>query len=202
MKNLIRSDSFKVHVRPGEAIIGHVVPEENRQDIIGIPGVDGSGGGSSSSFGWRRFSDGQYSQASPQIIPAGQRTLLENDGLGGDPASRLTGAFALHDFLDQDRMRSLSIGDSYDLRLSFNAESTVMNNSILVELDIGGSVGVIQGEHPRLPIDAGEVGLVTLNFLMYALDTFQANGAGIYITADTPLTVWGTSWFIRPQHKS
>jgi len=199
---LIQKSGIKASVKPGQGIVGQIVPQQVRRDIVGIPGPSGSSGGSGNSFGWVKLSDSEHTQLEPQTLDANVRTLLENNGLNPDPDSRLTGTFAVHDFLVENRLRSLSEGDSYDFRLSFFAESTVMNNELKIELDVGGAVGVIQTYSPKLAIEAGEVELITANFMIYALDTFLQNGAGIFVTSKNPMSVWGASWFIRPEHRA
>jgi len=170
-------DTLVIH----QAASARIVMSE--QGSQGVPG-------DSNTYGWNRLNDDEYSAESPQVIAASTRTLLQNDGEGGAPSSRLSGGFQAHDFLDADRLRSMLVGDAYLVRLSFMAEASVMNTSLKVELDIGGAVGTIQGERPTLPLDAGDPDLVTCNF--------QSNGAGVYLTASSQLSVWGAEFLVLP----
>lgn len=159
--------------------------------VIGPPGSNGG------QFGWVRIDDTENSQSSPQSISPDARTIIEIDGLSVGPDFR-KGVFQNHDFIVGNALKSLAIGDTYLVRLSFMIVSSVINNEISVELDIGGNVGRIQGSRPTLPKSAGIVEPVEIVFDVYALDTFQANGGLFFIKSNTAASIWGVSVKIEP----
>jgi len=150
------------------------------------------------SKGWGVYRDTVLTQASPLFCSADVRTLLTNNSESS--LEHFKEDFQSHDFIVNDRIRSKSIFDSYTYRIGFWADSEIINNEMVISLDIGGGVGSIQSERVSLIHNVGEAKFYTVNFVVYALDTFLQNGAGIYIQPTGNVKIWGTEYFIRVEH--
>jgi hypothetical protein len=141
-------------------------------------------------MGFRRYTSAAYSELSPIVLPAGVATAIPLAADGGDPASYYQGAYAGVNAVSGGEFRSLAIGETFMLRLLMQGKSSVMNNRMIVQMNIGGAVGIIDHDWDDFPYSAGEVGGLTFKFAGYALDTFLANGAQMIATADQDAWIW------------
>lgn len=148
--------------------------------------------------GWGLYVDAATAlQANAISLTAGQRTLFTVDGGTGSITTHVNGSGIQWTGNEQ---RGTVIGASYSTRLTFNATKSGGGGTtayILVEQDIGDGAGpIIAAQEVALRSDSVSHPL-TYNFLSYALDTFQANGARYYITPSVNITVWGKQVFVR-----
>ena len=160
-----------------------------------IPGEKGKDGRDGGGFGWTYLADTEYDASNQFAIQGGQRVLLPNNGGAG--INNLKLMYENHDFIVANRIRSYAERDSYSIRIDFIAESEVINNELVLEVDIGGGIGTIQSEIVNLGNDAGTPKLVTVNLIVYALDTFLANGAGIFIRPSSNINIYKSAYLIR-----
>ena len=148
------------------------------------------------SSGWGLYVDNATAlQANAISISAGQRTLFTVDAGTGSITTYVNGSGIEWTANEQ---RGSVVGASYSTRLTFNAtKSGGAAAYILIEQDIGdGSGPIIAAQEVTLRQDNVSHPL-TYNFLSYALDTFQTNGARYYLTPSANITVWGKQVFVR-----
>lgn len=99
-------------------------------------------------------------------------------------ASNEPADYASHDFFEGGDFQPIgnAIGGQYEIRLTFDVVPSLINANLSIEVDIGGTIGRIDGRNVALTADAGETERVTVQFDVYVGATFLANGAGIYVT--------------------
>ena len=142
-------------------------------------------------LGWIQFSDTQYTQASPLTILANTRTVLPNNK---GSVLNTNGPPGAENWLDLNAFKPDSPGDFYVFRLSFVADPTLNNRNLVLDLDIGGSQGIIWSQTIRLARGAGVDTRVSVTIPVYALNTFVVNGGLFNINCDGDVNVYGVVW--------
>lgn len=148
--------------------------------------------------GWWTISDTTFTSATPQSIPANTRTLLQINLDSVIEFAGANGALA-SDIWDavNNKLTPLASGDSYLFRLSMTANPTLNNRNFTVDLDIGGTQGVIFERSTRLARGANVDTKISMTNSIFTLGTFIANGGEIYITCDGDVEIFDISLFIQ-----
>jgi hypothetical protein len=151
--------------------------------------------------GWAYFNDAASDlEVNAQAITANTRTLLTIDG----------GTGSILDYVDgsgiewtSNAHRNNNVGDSFTLRLTFQAKKATGTAAfILVEQDIGdGTPQIVAAQEVQMRQDTLGHPL-TFNFIAYALNTYQANGAKFYITATSNISIWDKAVLIRKDYSA
>ncbi len=150
--------------------------------------------------GWAQFNNTAITSASPLAVAANTPTNLPLGDSGG--VNRLSGDFASHDFVDgAGKFIPRASGDAYTLRLGFTLTPSVINSSITVELDIGGSQGVIYRDNRNIMIPVGQPGQLDFAVPIYALDTFLANGGQFRVETNMSCTIHDIYVVVIPNHQ-
>ena len=146
--------------------------------------------------GWINISDSEHTQASPQEISSGSRTLLTLDALGATTNYTFRDGLPL-DVWSGNKFHAQESGETYMLRLSFIVDpaSGSSGNYMDVELDIGSPVGTIF--QTTIPLIKNVATKFSFAMPIFALDTFLANGAEIYITPNVNCDVYGKALLIQ-----
>jgi hypothetical protein len=146
------------------------------------------------STGWAYYKDLQYSsEASPPAsltLTTDVRTQLIIDGLGSTTDKNHL-PDGVQDFWNatDNYIIGQKVGDTYDIRVSFDFTTSHQSESIKVELDIGDKIN-----SPEQIIDIAEQSIqysksgdysVVASLPIFTLDTFLANGGRIYLTSLT-----------------
>lgn len=152
-----------------------------------------------SDLGWITFNDSLNTEASPQVLAQNVRTLLTNNGASSITTHAPTVAT---NWLNANKFTPDSSGDVYVFRLDLEANPTLNNRNLLIELDIGGTQGVIWSKTERLARGAGNNTKVSLTIPVFTLGTFVANGGELYVTCDGPCDVFSAAYFITKVYKS
>lgn len=136
-------------------------------------------------LGWIQFSD---PSASVRNIAANTRTKITFDA--SPSVLNTNGPSDAATWWNQTNgvFQPNNSGDAYILRPSFICDPTLNNRNLTLELDIGGTQGVIWSRTIRLARGAGVDTKVTETMPIYTLGTFVANGGEFYITCDGDMT--------------
>lgn len=199
---------FETKIKTGKSFVSNIVTKNGTQTSVlsasksitavvkarGLPGAPAD----SASFGFVHITDSQYSKESPQQIEAGVRTPIELDGEGTNLEGFINSPFQADEMWQDDSLQAREVGDVLMVRLMFNGFSLIQSNEFTLEMDIGGAVGVIQSDQRHFPNSAGEERFFSINFLVFQLDTFKANGGKIYITPDADAAIWNARVLIAP----
>lgn len=152
--------------------------------------------------GWAIYNDSQYTQASPLVINEGVTTKIT-----------INGATSIKNQLPNDvsdwwnsttnKITPSLAGDSYIVNLRFTATSSSNTGLADVEVDIGGTLNVIDGSTVSLRKGTGNTQRVSLKFDLYAASTFISNGGEIKLRSiDGNTSIYNISVKITRVHKS
>lgn len=161
----------------------------------------GDGEWSEADDGWAQYDDVQYS-ASATFSATGsarqQLTLTLDSSASAATIDMLRNAHEGHSFFDGGVFVPLATGRHYLIRVAFQARSATTNSAITLQLDIGGSFGVIYEDRQDLHPNAGTYRLVTFLIPIYSLDTFVANNGTIYVRGDDDIDIYDIQSLVFP----
>lgn len=161
-------------------------------------GTSISTSGDNSSLGWWNIQDNTFTDVSPQFIPANTRTKLQVN-LDSSIDSFSPEGVSSSDIWDDTNYKFLpiSLGDSYIFRITMTVNPNLNNRNFTVDMDIGGTQNIILEKTNRLARGANVDTKISLTNSLFALGTFLANGAEIYITCDGDVELHNISLFIQ-----
>lgn len=149
--------------------------------------------------GWTAINDTTYTSGSPFSITSGVDTYLvfNNDSVLEAYAPLGTTAADYFDDVN-NRITTAGVGHSYIFRLTFKCVPANNSRVLNIQYDIGTGLG------SQIPIDsrsselrtAGVASNVSLSSLIYTLGTFDTNGMGIILNANTNCDIYDISMVI------
>lgn len=144
---------------------------------------------------WADYADSQYTQASPFALTKNTDTILPNDGLNG--IMTYEGSNPMYDATTQKVTGEN--GGTRLITLSCNvlpASGGNAPNYIEFWFDIGGAVGELYRRLSTFPKGSGVVRPITLTTYVYTLDTWEANGADMYVSSDGNCDIYDIRYVI------
>lgn len=145
------------------------------------------------------WADSTYTSGSKRAISTGVRTKVTIDGLGAQTDSdQLPSGSEWWSTLNNKIVPDAD-GDAYDVRLIFKATPAASSDYFDVELDIGGSIGVILEETKIYAKGTSDHSFV-VSWAIRTKDTFLANGGEIYITPNSNQSFWDFNIQITKTH--
>tara|TARA_R110002049_G_scaffold309180_1_gene518122 strand:- start:12934 stop:13713 length:780 start_codon:yes stop_codon:yes gene_type:complete len=138
-----------------------------------------------SSLGWAQYSDTQYTSSSPLVVNEGSRVNLNNNAGSNITAHLPLGVTQLYDTTTK-KITPVKLGDSMQLRVAFKAFTSSNNGVGEITLNIAPQITIVSEtfDFPR-GIGASNIRNFTKSNLIYALDTFMANGGEIFFESIT-----------------
>ena len=176
--------------------------EPGPQGEPGPPGEPGPAGEGVAGTGWGDYVDTQYTEANPLQVAANTDTRLPNNAGSVRDAHKPADLGDLYDAATQTIAGSN--GDAYQLTFEFKARTSSATGAYIeLWLDIGGLVGEIyRGVMTSFPkgnnITAGAIRSIGV----YTLDTWEANGAAVWVRANVPVDIYGIRYVIARTHKA
>ena len=143
---------------------------------------------------WAQYGDTQYTTGARLTLSAGVKVPLPNNALN-NITSYMPSGVAFYDSGTQ-KITPQSIGETYELRVNFMAESASINNFVDITLDIGGTQGIILDRTFTFPRGSGVEHSFSSTNVLFSLDTFVANGGALYIEPDANCDVWDIQYLI------
>ncbi len=139
--------------------------------------------------GWAQYNDDQYTSGSPLVITAGSTVTLTNNGATSIKTHLPDGITDLYDTVT-NKITPENIGDTYLLRIDFTTFTNSNNGLAELDLDIGGSQGVILRRLINFPRGTGLANAreYSSTSLVFTLDTFVANGGELKIVGINGIT--------------
>lgn len=162
------------------------------------------GNSNSSESGWAQYNDDQYTELSPLVIPTGQRVKLPNNAANIINSQLPTGVLEFYNGTTQ-KITPDSVGDSYMLRVNFKAFTDDNNGYAELQLDIGGTQGIILERGLNFPRGTGSsnVRSFSSSSLIYTLGQFVSNGGELFINNIRGTTsIYDISYVISRDHKA
>lgn len=140
--------------------------------------------------GWVEYRDTLNTVDNKQSLTASTQNTLTIDGLSTIKTYKPLGMGELDELWEDDKITPLALGDSYQIRVDFNGQ--IDNNTGYFDLGIyiGGSIGYALQDTYTFPKGANTAHRFSLNFMIYCLDTFVANGGLIHINPSHTMLVW------------
>ncbi|ARB11264.1 hypothetical protein HOR87_gp49 [Marinomonas phage CB5A] len=133
--------------------------------------------------GWAVYQDDQYTEGSPFVITSGTTsTIPDNSNVVIDTYEPSDGAL-----YTSGRITPNTLGSSLTVRLTMSVASSVNNGAFSVSVDISaaGDGSIEVARHPfRMLRGANDFSKYTIDFNLYALGTFIANGGTLHLTAE------------------
>lgn len=158
--------------------------------------------------GWADYDDSQYTSGSPFSILADIDYLLPNDGAGGvtsqTPNDLTTMATIVDSGAGYDTLKiNGRNGDAILYTLDLKCLPTSAGTTYIeFWVDIGGAVGELYRRIVSFPKGNGVERPITLTTLAYTLNTWEANGANIYVRANGPANLYDIRIIIAPIHRA
>ncbi len=150
--------------------------------------------------GWAVYNDTTYTEASPLVVTAGTTVDLPNNAGDVIETHLPTNVSALY---NGTVITPENVGDAYEFSLRFNTKSSVNEGAVRVSVDIGGTIGEITADSRRLFRGTGVENQVQMNFTIYSLDTFIANGGTVKFEAIAgDQSVYDIRYIIVRTHKA
>ena len=140
-------------------------------------------------LGWEEYRDTVDSEASPQVFTAGQSLPLSINGMAKIISQSPADSTGLWDSVN-DKIRPIKVGDSYMVRVDFKAKIASNDGFFDFSLNVGGTIGEAFGETKLFPKGLGVEHRFSIDFPIYSLDTFIANGGELLITPSHTMQVY------------
>lgn len=150
--------------------------------------------------GWASYVDTQYpDSANALTVPAGVATLLPNNAGTVIDSQKPTDVTAFYD----NGIITGRNGDNLDIMIYFKAVPSVINQSVDIWVDIGGGIGELYRQTFSFPRGAGiERGILYALPSAYTLNTWEQNGARIYVQSDDAFDVYAINYNFDRSHKA
>lgn len=144
---------------------------------------------------WAQYSDTVYTTSNRLSITGGAPSVNIPNNAGSVINTFMPPGVEFYDGVS-GLITPQTVGEVYDARINFKAESTTNQNYLRIQLDIGGAQGVILEKVIDFPRGAGIEHSFSSTNLFYALGTFISNGGQLKIFADDNAEIWDISYVI------
>lgn len=149
--------------------------------------------------GWANYQDTQYTDVSPFSILADTDTILPNNA-GSTLDSQKPADIAT--FYNGSVITGRN-GDGLSITVDFVAIPTSAAATTLETwLDIGGSVGELYRRIVTFPKGSGVSRPINFTVNGYTLDTWEANGATVYVRSNGPVDIHTIRYLLTRTHKA
>lgn len=138
--------------------------------------------------GWVEYKDLTNTVSSKQSLTASQESTLTIDGASTIKTYKplnMTG-----ELWSENKITPLALGDAYQIRIDFTAEISNANGRFDFGIYIGGAIGYAIQDTYTFPKGSGVAHRFSLNFMIYCLSTFIANGGELRINPSHTMLVW------------
>jgi len=157
--------------------------------------------------GWAVYFDGTHIDiGSAYTVADNESKLLPCDGTGGATVtSELpAGVTALWDVIS-DKIIGNNIGDGFDVRIEFDAQTDNQNGAFDIHFDIGNPTGIIiSGRTLTFPKGSGAETHFSVGLPLYSMATFVANGCKVRIdgiAGKGTTSIYNISVFVKRDYK-
>ena len=149
--------------------------------------------------GWAAYQDTQYTSGSPFSLAANTDTVLPNNAgviIDSQKPDDVTS------FYDGSVITGRN-GDAITFTLDIIAKPTNQMATYLESwIDIGGAIGELYRTINSFPKGSEVERQIVTTTLAYTLDTWEANGATIYVRSNGPCELYGIRIVIARTHKA
>lgn len=150
--------------------------------------------------GWGVYTDTQYTALSPFAIAGGPAAVKLPNNAGSKIETQKPADIATFYNSTSKKLQAKS-GDAYAITIDF---WIVSKSASLVSFDIwfdmGAPIGQFYNRTITLPKEVNDAHAVAQTLAVYAGDTWQANGAEVYIQADHACEIYGVRYLMNRTH--
>jgi hypothetical protein len=139
--------------------------------------------------GWVEYKDLTNTVSSKQSLTAGQQNALTIDGASTIKTYKPLG-MGTSELWAGNKITPLALGDAYQIRIDFNAEIANSNGYFDFGIYIDGAIGYAVQDTFIFPKGSGVAHRFSLNFLIYCMSTFIANGGELRVNPSHTMLVW------------
>lgn len=140
-------------------------------------------------LGWEEYRDTLHTLQSPQVFSAGAPSKLTIDGESVILIQAPKESPGLWD-AEENKIRPIKLGDSYIVRIDFEAKIDSNSGFFDFSLNIGGAIGKAFGEIKLFPKGMNVDHNFCVDFPIYTLGTFIENGGELIIEASHTMQVF------------
>lgn len=152
--------------------------------------------------GWGRYLDSTYTSGSPLSISSGVRATLTNNAVSKLETQLPTGVTTFFDETIQ-KIIAINDGDAYTMSIRFKAKMSVNNGYFDIDLDIGGTQGVISQESIVFTRGSGTEQRFDIDLTVFSGATFVSNGGTLSVTPQNGnMDIYDISFVIVRTHKA
>ena len=149
--------------------------------------------------GWADYQDTQYSDGSPFSVSANTDTVLPNNAGNVVDSQKPSDVTTFYDGSVITGRNGDGIAITVDLVATPTSASAT---NVEIWFDIGGSVGELYRRILTFPKGSGVARAINFSVAGYTLNTWEANGATVYIRSNGPVNVYGMRYVITRTHKA
>lgn len=158
--------------------------------------------------GWGDYDDDQYTEASPFALSADSDTILPNNAA---VTRELELPFDIANDSDADRRTFYDVpnqkilgraGDSVLITIEFKAKPT-SGAATYIEtwFDIGGVIPPLYRRITSFPKGTGVERTIVQTTAVYTLDTWETNGADVFVRSNGPVSLYDIRYVVYRNHK-
>lgn len=141
------------------------------------------------SFGWVEFKDTINTEQNKQQLTASQDNIITINAGQTILAYAPLGGETLWDS-STNKISPINLGDSYMIRVDFDAQIASNDGWFDFKVNIGGSIGTAFGETKVFPKGQNVSHKYSLGFPIYTLGTFIQNGGSLIINPSHTMQVY------------
>lgn len=161
--------------------------------------INGNFNNAEQATGWAQYADGQYTVGSPLSVAGNTDTVLPNNAAGVIDSQKPSD---IATFYNGTKITGRN-GDGIALTVDLNAVPTAgATTYIEIWVDIGGGVGELYKRIISFPKGTGIVRPINFSVNAYTLNTWETNGATVYVRANGNVDLYDIRYVITRTHKA
>lgn len=169
--------------------ISNTLPEINKVTSANMNEVKASVNALYDEVGWVKYTDSVNTVSNKQTLTAGQENIITIvDALPDE--SQIPVSIGTHDLFSSNKIRPFTVGDSYIIRIDFEASINNANGYFDAKIDVGGGIGYILKRAEVFPKGANVTQPFSTTDYIYVGSTFILNGGTILINPSHTMLIW------------
>lgn len=180
---------MKITFEDKKSIVPRVLPKNSVISDVDINEIKEKHNALVDSFGWVEFRDTVNTQSNRQALTAETDAKITINAGFTITSQAPANGLGLWDNVD-NKIRPIKIGDSYKVRLDFKAAISSNDGWFEFSVNIGGAIGTAFGELKVFPKGQNVVHNFSIDFPIYTLATFVANGGELIINPSHSMTIF------------
>lgn len=169
--------------------IANSLPEVNKVTSANMNEVKASVNALYDEVGWVKYTDSVNTISNKQELTAGQENIITIVDAAPDE-SQIPVAIGSHELFLLNKIKPYTVGDSYIIRIDFEASINNANGYFDAKIDVGGGIGYILKRAEVFPKGANVTQPFSTTDYIYVGSTFILNGGTILINPSHTMLIW------------